>query len=207
MEIDLESNKTLFLEIYKKYIKRDGADKLLNWLLDEKKSDFFTAPASSKFHLDVAGGLCQHSLNVYNNLKRIVALEKEVHPENKQIQDISEESMAICALLHDLCKVNFYKVELRNVKNEFGQWEKVPYFATDEKFPMGHGEKSVFICMMFLQLTGEEIAAINWHMGGFDERVKGGASKSISAAYEMYPLAVFLQAADFISSYIDETRA
>lgn len=200
MEIDIEKNKSLFIGIYNTSINRSGKERLLEWL---EKSDFFTAPASSKFHLDVAGGLCEHSLNVYRNLKRITALEKEMHPE----LNITEESVAICGLLHDLCKVNFYKVDMRNVKNDNGQWEKVPYYVTDEKFPMGHGEKSVFIILSNgMMLSGDEMAAINWHMGGFDDRVRGGASKTISAAYEKYPLAVLLQAADFISSYIDETK-
>ena len=202
MEIDIEQNKQIFKGYYDKFIipTKKGAADLWDWI---EKSDFFTAPASSKFHLDCAGGLCQHSLNVYHNLKRIVDMEKEVHPE----LDIKEESIAICGLLHDLCKVNFYKIEMRNVKNQdTGKWESVPYYVTDEKFPMGHGEKSVMIILSYMHLSGEEIAAINWHMGGFDERVRGGASKSISAAYEKFPLAVFTQAADFIASYIDENR-
>ncbi len=199
MEINKEQNERLFKELYNKYIKRDGASDLLNWI---STNDFFEAPASSRFHLDVAGGLCEHSLNVYRNLKRLVEVEKEVHPE----LNISDESIAICGLLHDLCKVNFYKIEYRNAKNDLGQWEKVPVYTTDEKAPWGHGEKSVIIILMFMKLTGDEIGAINWHMGGFDERVKGGASKSISAAYEKYPLAVLTQAADFIASYIDEKK-
>lgn len=197
--VNVEEVKQEFITIYNALIKREGAQALLKWMQD---ADFFEAPASSKFHLDCPGGLCQHSLNVYYNLKRIVDMEKQVHPEI----NINNESVAICGLLHDLCKVNFYKVEMRNAKNAEGRWESVPYYTTDEKFPMGHGEKSVIIAMQFMKLTADEIAAINWHMGGFDERVKGGASKSISAAYEKYPLAVFLQAADFISSYVDESR-
>lgn len=199
MAINIEENKKEFLAIYNSLIKRDGADKLLKWMSD---ADFFEAPASSKFHLDVAGGLCEHSLNVYKNLKRLVELEKQIHPE----LTISDETIAICGLLHDLCKVNFYKIEMKNVKNEQGQWVKEPYYVTNEIFPMGHGEKSVMIILMFMKLTVDEMAAINWHMGGFDERVKGGATKSISGAYEKYPVAVLLQAADFISSYIDESR-
>lgn len=194
-----EINEQKFIDLFTKYITRAGADELLGWL---KSSDFFYAPASSKFHLDVEGGLCTHSINVYENLKRLVDLEKQIHPEIK----ISDESIAICGLLHDLCKVNFYKKDLRNVKNANGAWESVPYYTTDEKFPVGHGEKSVFIIMMFMKLNVDEIAAINWHMGGFDDRVKGGASKSISASYEKYPLAVLLQAADFMSTYIDEVK-
>ena len=199
-EVNKELGKQKFLEVFNTYIKREGAQDLLGWL---NSSDFFSAPASSRFHLDVEGGLCAHSINVYENLKRLVELEKQVHPELK----ISDEAIAICGLLHDLCKVNFYKIDYKNVKNpDTNAWEKVPYFTTDEKFPVGHGEKSVFIIMMFMKLNVDEIAAINWHMGGFDERVKGGASKSISASYEKYPLAVLLQAADFMSTYIDEVN-
>ena len=202
MGINADQNKQIFKGYYDKYIvpTKKGAADLWNWI---ESTDFFTAPASSKFHLNVSGGLCQHSLNVYHNLKRIVDMEKQMHPE----LNIKEESIAVCGLLHDLCKANFYKVESRNVKNqETGKWESVPCYVTDEQLPWGHGEKSVLLILRYMELSDEEIAAINWHMGGFDERVKGGASKSISAAYETYPLAVLTQAADFIVSYIDENR-
>ncbi|MCR4875509.1 MAG: hydrolase [Clostridia bacterium] len=199
MEIDVEKNERLFKEAYNKYVTRPGAKELLNWI---EESDFFTAPASSKFHLDVPGGLCEHSLNVCRNLKKLYELEKQTHPE----LEIGLDSIVICGLLHDLCKANFYKVEMRNVKNENGQWDKVPYYTTAEQDPWGHGEKSVMLIMKYMSLTDAEICAINWHMGGFDDRVRGGASKTISAAYEKYPLAVLTQAADFIASYIDESK-
>ena len=200
MAINMEENKRLFIEAYNKFVTRDGAKELLNWI---EKSDFFEAPASSKFHLDVPGGLCEHSLNVCKNLKRLVDMEKPLHPE----LNIGMESIVICGLLHDLCKANFYDIDYRNVKNsETGQWEKVPYYVTNEQDPWGHGEKSVMLILKYMKLNDDEICAINWHMGGYDERVKGGATKSISAAYERYPIAVLLQAADFISSYVDETR-
>ncbi len=200
MAINTDENKRLFIEAYNKFVTRDGAKELLDWI---SSTDFFEAPASSKFHLDVPGGLCEHSLNVCKNLKRLVDMEKQLHPE----LDISMEKIVICGLLHDLCKANFYGIDYRNVKNSTtGQWEKVPYYVTDEKDPWGHGEKSVMLILQKMKLEPDEICAINWHMGGFDERVKGGATKSISAAYERYPLAVLLQAADFIASYIDESR-
>lgn len=199
MEINLKQNKRLFIEAYNKYVTREGAQELLKWI---EESDFFEAPASSKFHLDVPGGLCEHSLNVCRNLKKLYELEKQAHPE----LEIGMDKIVICGLLHDLCKANFYKTDFRNVKNEQGQWEKVPYFTTEEKDPWGHGEKSVMLIMKHMKLNDDEICAINWHMGGFDDRVRGGASKSISAAYEKYPLAVLTQAADFIATYIDETR-
>ncbi len=197
--IDKDQNKRLFINAYKEYVKRPGSIELLNWI---ENSDFFEAPASSKFHLDVAGGLCEHSLNVCRNLKKLYELEKQAHPE----LTIGMDKIVICGLLHDLCKANFYKTEMRNVKNDAGQWEKVPYYTTDEQDPWGHGEKSVMLIMKYMKLEDDEICAINWHMGGFDDRVRGGASKSISAAYEKYPLAVLTQAADFIATYIDETR-
>ena len=119
-------------------------------------------------------------------------------------QEDSRESAAIAALFHDLCKVQFYKVSTRNVKNEqTGAWEKVPYYAIEDMFPYGHGEKSVYLAERFMRLRPEEAMAIRWHMGGFDEAVKGG-SFALSHAYEKYPLAVKLHLADLEASYLRE---
>ena len=146
--------KNKFIEIFKDNIKRPGADKLLEWL---EKSDFFTAPASSRFHLCCEGGLLKHSLNVYNRLL-----------EQAKLLNLQEtpETLAIVSLLHDLCKVNYYKSSTRNVKNEItGVWEKVPCYTVDEKFKYGgHGSKSVFLIMNFMPLTPIEATAINCHM-------------------------------------------
>ena len=102
-----------FVEIYNKNITRPGADRLLNWL---ETTDFFTAPASTRFHGACECGLVMHSINVYNAMMQHFYTEGE-----------NAESYAICGLLHDLCKANFYKVSTRNVKNDAtGQWEKVP---------------------------------------------------------------------------------
>lgn len=119
------------------------------------------------------------------------------------IIEISDETRAIVALLHDVCKVNFYKVEMRNAKNEAGQWEKVPYYAIDDQLPYGHGEKSVYIINGFLKLNRDEAMAINWHMGAFDDRVKGG-SYALSGAFEKYPFALELHIADMRATYITE---
>lgn len=186
-----------FQEIYTKCIKREGAKELLAYL--EEKSDFFTAPASSRFHLAVEGGLVEHSLNVYRRLKALVMAEYGEHWQNT----VSEESVAICALLHDVCKADTYKVDYRNVKNDMGVWEKKPYYAVDDPLPYGHGEKSVYIINGFLRLTREEAMAINWHMGSFDDRAKGG-SYAIANAYRRYPLAVMTHLADFSATYLDE---
>lgn len=185
--------KEEFIDIFEKNIKREGAAELLEWI---KGSDFLTAPASTKYHSAVEGGLCVHSMNVYKLLKKTCADFKA---------DFSGESIAICGLLHDLCKANFYTVAYRNAKNEQGIWEKVPYYTINDQFPYGHGEKSVFLISRFMRLTDEEAMAIRWHMGSFDDSVKGG-SFSISAAFENYRLPVFLHIADLEATYLYEHK-
>ncbi len=191
------NSKNEFIAIYTNNIKRDGADKLLDYLLS---NDFFTAPASARFHASEEGGLCYHSINVYNRLVKLVKADLG----DDYYKTYSDETLAICGLLHDLCKVNYYVVEMRNVKEENG-WVKKPYYKVEERFPYGHGEKSVFIASQFVKLTAEEAMAINWHMGGFDERVKGG-SYALSDAYAKYKLALYLHTADILATYIDEDR-
>ena len=191
----IKENKQKFIELFKSTIKRDGADKLLEWL---QKTDFFSAPASSKFHSNMEGGLCLHSLNVYERMKKLCIQEFGENYQDK----ISEESLAIITLLHDVCKINTYKQELRNVKVD-GEWVQKPYFVVDEELPYGHGEKSVYILSGFIKLSREEAMAINWHMGGFDARVLGG-SYALSSAFYKYPIAVLLHMADFMATYLDE---
>lgn len=191
------SYKEDFIAIYKQEIRREGGDALLEYL---KKSDFFTAPASTRFHLAEEGGLCAHSLNVYYRLKELVANEAKPWAEN-----VSDETVAICGLLHDVCKIGTYKVDYKNQKQSDGSWAQVPYYTIEEVLPYGHGEKSVYIINGFMRLTREEAMAINWHMGGFDERnSKGG--KVMAAAYEKFPLCVLVHAADLMASYLDELR-
>ena len=188
--------KEEFISIYKENIKREGADKLLEYL---EKSDFFTAPSSTRYHGSYEGGLVQHSLNVYHCLKDYLS-----HPRTKELygMDYSEETIAIVSLLHDVCKINFYTVEMRNKKNEAsGQWEKVPYYAINDTLPYGHGEKSVYILSGFFygdsRLTREEAFAIRYHMGfsGIEDK------NTIGRALEMYPLALALNVADMEASY------
>ena len=182
-----------FLSIFRQHVARPGADRLLDWL--DHKTDFFTCPASTRFHGACEGGLCMHSLNVYHALH-----------DNFFKEGDSEESFAICALLHDLCKANYYKVSTRNVKNDAtGQWEKVPYYTVEDQFPYGHGEKSVFLIERFMRLKTEEAVAIRWHMGGFDDAARGG-SFAISEAYDRYPLAIKLHIADLTATYLMEHR-
>lgn len=186
-----------FQSIYSQFITREGGDALLEYL---RSNDFFTAPASGHFHLAEEGGLCRHSLNVY---KRLVALVKAEYGEDYR-NVYSDETLAICGLLHDVCKVNYYKVDYRNVKED-GVWVSRPYYKIEERFPYGHGEKSVFIVSQYVKLTVEEAMAINWHMGGFDARVKGG-SNALSEALAKYKLILFMHVADISATYLDEDR-
>ncbi len=180
--------KDEFVKIFTENIKRAGSQELLNWLMN---TDFFTAPASTKFHCACENGLVMHSVSVFNTM-----MEKHFEEGVDEI-----ESFAISALLHDICKAEFYKVSTRNVKNELtGQWEKQPFYAIEDKFPFGHGEKSVFLIERFMRLKLDEAMAIRWHMGSFDDP----NGYTVSQAYEKYPLAVKLHLADMESTYLRE---
>lgn len=193
--------KDRFIEIYKEHISRYGSDKFLEWL---EGSDFFTAPASTRFHLCREGGLVEHSVHVYERLREAVSNEYDHELEGPYLlTPEEEEKIAICGLLHDVCKANFYTVEYRNRKNEAGQWEKYPYYAVKDQLPYGHGEKSVYIIGGFMRLSREEAFAIRWHMGGFDDSVKGG-SYALNTAFEQFPLALLLHIADMQATYLDE---
>lgn len=193
--MNADATKQEFISIYKENIKREGSEKLLDFLVS--KCDFFTAPASTRFHSSYEGGLAQHSLNVYHCLKAYV--------ERKRFSEVygltfSEESVAIAALLHDVCKVDTYVRDFRNVKNDQGVWEKVPTYRTEDKLPYGHGEKSVYMISGFMRLTREEAMAIRWHMG-----FSGTEDKNlVGRAFESFPLAFALSVADMESTYFLE---
>lgn len=191
MEIsEKEGYREEFCSIFKEKISREGSDRLLTWLLG---TDFFTAPASTRYHGACECGLVMHSVNVYRVLREKYFDEGD-----------SEESFALCALLHDVCKAQFYKVSTRNVKNEeTGAWEKKPYYVIEDAYPYGHGEKSVYLIERFVRLKPAEAMAIRWHMGGFDDAAKGG-SFAVSTAFDRYPLAVKLHLADLEATYLIE---
>lgn len=188
-------NKEKFINIYKSYIKREGSDRLLEYLCS---SDFFTAPASTRFHGSYPGGLCEHSINVFECLKDIME-----RPRMKEVYGVnySDESIAIAALLHDVCKVDFYVESSRNVK-ENGVWKSVPYYTIEDKLPYGHGEKSVYIVSGFMRLTRDEAFAIRYHMG-FST---GEDLNNIGKAFEMFPLAFAVSVADMEASYFLEGK-
>ena len=192
-------NKERFLEIYKSKITREGADKLLDYLLSSS-SDFFTAPASARFHGAYSGGLLEHSLNVYDCLCDYLSRDRV---KNEYGMNYSEESIAIVSLLHDLCKIDCYKEGTRNVKGPDGVWKTVPTYEFSDNLPYGHGEKSVFLIERFMRLKVDEAIAIRWHMGGFDDAARGG-SFSINNAFEKYPILVKLHIADIEATYLME---
>ena len=173
-----------FEDIYTTHIKREGSAELLKWL---KSTDFFTAPGSTRFHDCYAGGLAEHSVRVFNELVRLL----KAYPEIK----VSAETAAIVTLLHDVCKANCYKVELRNKKNEHGQWIQVPVYTFSEDFCYGgHGSKSVYLIQKFMKLTDQEAVAINCHMG------PENGNWVVNDAYRAYPLAILVHTADMAST-------
>lgn len=192
--MDIEANKKRFIALYKKHITRNGADRFLSYL--ENHSDFFTAPASTRFHGSYEGGLCEHSLQVYDCLKDYLA-----RPRVNNIYEVkaSDETIAIIALLHDVCKIDFYKTEQRNKKVD-GQWVQVPYYTVDDQLPYGHGEKSVYMISGYMRLSREEAFAIRYHMGfsGSDP------VNNVGKAFEMFPIAFALSTADMEATYFLE---
>ncbi len=190
--------KDEFIEIYQKYIKREGADRLLAHLMSPS-SDFFTAPASTRFHGAYEGGLAEHSINVYECLCDYLQRDRV-----KELYGIeaSDETIAIVSLLHDLCKMNFYKSGFRNVKDDNGVWQKVPTYEIEDKLPYGHGEKSVYMISGFMRLTREEAFAIRYHMGFSGNEPAG----NVGSAFEMFPLAFALSTADMEATYFLEGK-
>ena len=189
------SCKEEFIELFKTHITRPGADALLDYLTN--KCDFFTAPASARYHGAYEGGLCEHSLNVYHCLKEY--LERERVKELYGLE-YSDETIAIVSLLHDLCKIGCYQAGVRNVKGPDGKWTQVPTFTYEDPLPYGHGEKSVYVINGFVRLTREEAMAIRWHMGfsGTED------SRLVGRAFAKYPLAFALSVADMEATYFLE---
>ncbi len=193
-EKQIQENRETFLNLINSITNPEfSKDALINWL--DRKSDFFSAPASTKYHLSCEGGLCQHSLNVYRQLNKLCIMEK---------LDINDDSIKIVSLLHDISKANFYEKYYRNVKDDqTGQWTKVlDYKVREDKFILGsHEQNSEYMVHSFYPLTVEESAAILHHMGG---KSWDSAQDDIPAVYNKYSLAVLLHTADMLATYLDE---
>ena len=191
--------KEKFIDLYNRYITREGAKDLLAYLMGPN-SDFFTAPASTRYHSAYEGGLVEHSINVYECLKDYLERNRV---KNEYGLSYSDESIAIVALLHDLCKVNVYKVSTRNVKDPVtGQWRATPYYEYDDKLPYGHGEKSVYIISGYMKLSREEAFAIRYHMGFSNE----DDPRNVGNTFEQFPLALAVSIADTEATYFIEAR-
>lgn len=197
-------------------VQRDGIAKLMSYM--HNKTDFYTAPASSRFHLACTGGLVQHSLNVYDCLvaKRDSIIWKEI------LKDIPDESLILVSLLHDLCKANFYVETVRNQKTYDAEkvaaaepwqrkhdaqgdfiWESVQSYQIDDQLPLGHGEKSALMLQSYIRLNLAEVMAIRWHMGFSEEKAN---YSSVGAAMEKYPLTLALYEADLEASKLLEVK-
>lgn len=206
------------IERYESLLKstnRDGIDKLIEFI---RKSDFYTAPASTRFHNCHEGGLLEHSLNVYdclyNKVKSTDVFKKALSDSAKEFWDTDEfeKTIVIVALLHDLCKMFMYEVEMKNKKiySDHGSkkdnqgrydWESVPGYTVNDRVPYGHGEKSVMMIEQFITLTKEERFAIRWHMGFTEPKENWN---TLNAAIRMYPLILAVHEADLEATYILE---
>lgn len=208
-----KENVEIFESLFTNYIDRDGADRLLEFI---RKSDFYTAPASTRFHLSEEGGLLTHSLHVAECL-----INKLSSPTwYPVLKNTSIETVFIVSLLHDLCKTYMYDQDYKNqktydpvkvgaayrsqvkhdAKGEF-IWETIPAYTINNRYPLGHGSKSVFFILQFMRLTMEEIACINWHMGAYCDKDQWG---ELGQAYEKYPLAMALHEADMEATHLLE---
>lgn len=212
--VDAAKAKEEFLTICHARIHRDGFDEFMEWL---QTTDFFEAPASSKYHLNVPGGLCQHSINVYKRLYKFLYNEY-----GGDCNGYSKETIALVSLFHDLCKTNFYKIGWKNqktydpetVQNALPRerkrdaagdfiWETVPCYTVEEDFIYGHGEKSVFLLMQYIMLSPEEAQAIRFHMGSWNSE----EARNAGDCWGKNPLAFFLHFADEAATFIDEVEA
>lgn len=187
-DLELESNKNKIIELLKS-TNRPGMDRLVDWLC---KTDFFTAPASTKYHLHCKGGLAKHSLNVYDRLKA---------KADSGLVELKPDTIIITTLLHDLCKVNFYTLQKRNRKID-GQWMEVEEWGVDDKFPVGHGEKSCYLIQSCIRLSPEEYAMIRLHMG----RESDKGNDPFSSAAAIYPGVAAIHTSDLEAAFIIEAR-
>ncbi len=200
-----DTNKQLFQELCHQYIKRDGLDRILAYL---DKTDFYDAPSSASFHLNEKGGLCRHSINVFQTalkLNESVAAPAISDGVSPFTEPITEESIAIATLFHDLCKVKLYHEVQKWKKDDNGRWMSYPGYELKDDFPLGHGEKSCLMLSWYMRLTPDEMLAIRWHMGMFDMGENGSSLRyAFRAAVDKSPLVVLVQAADMLSANLLE---
>lgn len=197
-ETIMKINEAHFINRLTSGVTREGVNELVEFL--QYETDFFYAPCSTRYHLSTPGGLVKHSLNVDTVFSKLC---KSFYP------DLPEESIHICALLHDICKFNCYKSVKKSRKtgrllpNGKPEWEDYVGYDFDEEFPYGHGEKSVYLIQKFIKLTDEEAMAIRWHMGFSDASFKGGQN-AVGNAMKKFPIIALLHTADIIATSNEE---
>ena len=181
-----------------KSTKREYIEDVIDGL---EELGFFEAPASTKFHLNEAGGLAEHSLNV---CKVALMLRKQMIEMKPEIEHhLPEDSVIIASLLHDVCKADIYKKAVKKRKNLYGVWEDYDGYEVDySSFPLGHGEKSVIVVLrMGFDLTDEEIMAMRWHMSAWDLSFQSPDIKgNYNTAKEICPLCSLVQSADNLAA-------
>ena len=197
-EEQLDTNYNKFINLIETNIKREGVERLIKWL---NSKDTRVAPASTRYHNSFEGGLVLHSINVYERLKRLIKFEYGDE------SPYSEETIALVALLHDISKIDFYEVQMRNVK-ENGVWVQKPYFSVkDEQNRLifgSHSMNSLYMVSKFFKLTYEEELAILHHMGGIDSTEDKFTPKNLAEAYKKSTLALLTQQADMLATFVDE---
>lgn len=196
-------NKQTFIDSLIK-TGRPGIENVIEQL---EKIGFFTAPASTVFHLNEPGGLLQHSINVYEEAKILRNEHIRIRPELEEL--LPEDSITIAALLHDVCKADIYKPAEKSRKNENGFWEKYMGYDVDySDLPLGHGEKSVIRLLKWgLELTDDEMCAIRWHMGAWEMPFQSNDAKgNCNAAKAKSPLLSIICAADGLASFLLERK-
>lgn len=172
-------------------------DNKLGTFLEE--SDFYGAPASTRYHLCCEGGLAVHTYHVMSCLRTFIKSHN---------YEFSKYRADMVAIAHDLCKVNIYHEGFRNKKDERGNWRRVGTWEVKDEMPLGHGEKSAFMLLKLgIRLTDEEIAAIRYHMGAYDAQASQQFFYRLGDAYKKYPLAVYLHLADMEATYTLDTKA
>lgn len=204
-EQQIAANKQRFIDLCNEHIHREGLDKVLAYL---EKSDFYTAPSSTRFHLNEDGGLCLHSMNVFETACKIyneMAKPAIVNGTSPFTEEVSMESIAIATLFHDLCKIKLYHKTERWKKDDKNRWVSYPGYEVKDDFPLGHGEKSCLMLSWYMRLKPEEMLAIRWHMGMFDMGESGTPLRmSFFSATDKSPLVSIVHAADFLTSNLWE---
>lgn len=201
-DLTIENKKQEFLTLLNS-VNRNGIDKVINFL---ENSDFFYAPASSIYHGNYKGGLLEHSLNVVKVALKLYEDFKELSPN--RMQNINEENVIIAALLHDVCKTYYYNPKIKSRKNDDNEWEQYVGYEINDQLPLWHGAKSVILLQMIgLELTVEEMCAIQWHMGAWNNGyTESSTKKSMGDAYSKFPLCLIIHCADSMATFILEEK-